>query len=237
MPDVTLILGDCLDVLKGLPDGSIDAVVTDPPYGINYHHGNQAGGPRSTGGKPTCQVKWPSIAGDSEIDGRWLAEAFRVLKVGGAAYLCTRQDVEPEWRRLVVAAGFTFKQRLTWHKRVGGKGDLAGTYAPTTEDVIFASKGRHRLNRRPSMLLDVGCVPTWEYRHHPHQKPVALPRLLMEASTRPGDLVLDPYMGSGTTGMACMMTGRRFIGIESDPTYFVVAEARIASARMEAAVA
>jgi hypothetical protein len=141
-----------------------------------------------------------------------------------------RWDVEPEWRRLLKDAGFLIKQRLTWHKRSTGRGDIDGTFSPTCEDVLFASKGRHVLSHRPSMLLDVGCVPTWEKRHHPHQKPIALPRVLIEASTKHGDVVLDPFAGSGTTAVACMKAGRRCIAIELDTQYIPIIELRVRGA-------
>ena len=221
----TLHHGDCLDILRSLPSGSVDAVVTDPPYGIDYAHGSQ-----SAGGRSAAQICWAPIVGDTQVGGDWLTETFRVLRDGGAIYLCCRWDVEPKWRVALEGAGYAVKQRLTWHKRVNGKGDLRGTYQPTCEDVLFASKGRHILNRRPSMLLDVGCVPTWEVRHHPHQKPINLPKMLIEASTQEDSTILDPFMGSGTTGVACMRTGRKFIGCEIDKGYYDIAKRRIEEA-------
>lgn len=223
--DVEVIEGDCLAIMGGMETGSADCVITDPPYGIEYHHGGM-----SERGRSPFQIEWGAIAGDDKPDGRWLHEAFRVMKDGAALYLVTRWDVEPEWRGLLRDAGFRLNQRLTWHKRVTGKGDLQGTYGPTCEDVLFASRGRHRLNHRPSMLLDVGCVPTWEHRYHPHQKPTALPRVLIEASTRPDDLVLDPFVGSGTTLVACRKAGRRGIGIEVDERYIPIIHRRLSAA-------
>jgi DNA modification methylase len=221
---VQLHCGDCVAVMGGIPDSSVDLVATDPPYGVGYHQGNQ-----SAYGRSVKQVQWGSIAGDTAPTGQWLVEAYRVLKPGSALYLITRWDVEPEWRQHLLAAGFTLKQRLTWHKRVTGKGDLQGTYSPSCEDILFASKSRHILNRRLSMLLDAGCVPTWEHRFHPHQKPVGLMTTLIETSTREGETVFDPFMGSGTTGVACVRTGRNFIGSEIDPGYCAIAEKRIAA--------
>jgi DNA modification methylase len=215
--DVRVIHGDAVAVMAGMEAGSVDAIVTDPPYGIGYR-AERCGKPGRTDGF----VDWGTIANDEDVDGRWLAGAFRVLKDGGALYFCTRWDVEPRWREECRAAGFAVKQRLQWHKRVFGHGDTKGTFGPTCEDVLFVTKGRHELNSRPSMLLDVGCVPTWEKRHHPHQKPVALSKILIEASTRHGDLVLDPFAGSGSTLVACVKSGRRAIGIEVDPDYIPI---------------
>lgn len=226
--DVTVLHGDCRELLPTLGAESISAIVTDPPYGIDY--GTPFRAQKSTKRSSTFVVEWGGIAGDKTPDGDWLADAFRVMREGAAIYVMTRWDVEPEWRRMLKDAGFRINQRLTWHKRDHGKGDLKGTYATTCEDVLFASKGRHILNHRPSMLLDVGCVPTWEKRFHPHQKPVALPKALIEASTKHGDIVLDPFAGSGTTGVACMKTGRRAILIESAAKYIPLIQHRLQAA-------
>jgi DNA modification methylase len=232
--DVTLWQGDCLDRMREIADASVDAVIADPPYGIGYHHGGfhgeQCEGGKGSARKTSSRVEWSTIEGDDEPDGAWLSEAYRVMREGAAIYIMTRWDVEPEWRRLLKDAGFLIKQRLTWHKRSTGRGDIDGTFSPTCEDVLFASKGRHVLSHRPSMLLDVGCVPTWEKRHHPHQKPIALPRVLIEASTKHGDVVLDPFAGSGTTAVACMKAGRRCIAIELDKQYIPIIELRVRGA-------
>lgn len=220
--NVWLYSGDCVSILNALDGGVADMVVTDPPYGISFHHGNQ-----SAGGRSSKQVKWGEIANDKDINKDWMPAIYRSLVEGGAMYLCTRWDVEPKWRDACAAAGFLLKQRLTWHKRVNGKGDLRGTYGPTCEDVLFCTKGRHILNKRPSMLLDAGCVPTWEKRFHPHQKPISLMRALIDNSSQIGDVVLDPFMGSGSTGLAAVQSGRGFIGIELNQSYYEAAVSRI----------
>lgn len=228
--DIRVILGDCLDELPSLEADSVDCIVTDPPYGINYKHGSRATGNKGGNRYSDGHIEWPSIEGDGEPDGRWLGEAFRILKGGSALYLVTRWDVEPVWRDLLRGAGFRVVQRLTWHKRDHGKGDLKGTYSPTCEDVLFASKGRHLLNSRPSMLIDVGCVPTWERRFHPHQKPIPLAKQLIEVSTKHGDLVLDPFAGSGCTPIASLKSGRRCIAIETEAHYVDIIHRRLKAA-------
>lgn len=226
MSDVRLIEGEALATLQTLEAGSVDCVVTDPPYGIDYRTVN--GASPSEKHRSSRVVPWQPIVGDDRPRGEWLHPCLRALRDGGALYLCCRQDVEPEWRRLLAEAGFSFKQRLVWHKRAHGKGDLAGTYAMTCEDVLFVTKGRHLLSCRPSMLLDVGCVPTWKLRHHPHQKPVGLFRRLIAASTPPGGTVLDPFAGSGTTGIAALAEGRKAILVEREPAYCDVIRRRLA---------
>lgn len=229
MNPIELVFGDCVELMKGMDGESVDAIVTDPPYGIDY----KPGGKPLKDTRSETHITWGVIAGDDKPDGRWLTEAYRVLRPGSALYLMSRWDVEPVWRQILIDAGFRLVQRLTWHKRVHGKGDLKGTWATTCEDVLFASKGRHILNKRPSMLLDVGCVPTWEHRYHPHQKPVPLYTGLIENSTRPGDLVLDPFVGSGTALVACAESGRRGVGFENNAAYFASAQQRLDLCRPE----
>src|SRR5690348_15301505 len=106
-PTVRLHCGDCLEILPRYTDASVDAIVTDPPYGIDY--GKQ---PFKSHGRSMRVVDWRPIAGDHQPDGQWLGEAFRVMRDGAALYLCTRWDVEPQWRTMIQEAGFRVKQRL-----------------------------------------------------------------------------------------------------------------------------
>lgn len=174
-------------------------------------------------------VEWNPIHGDDKIDGSWLTGAFRVMKEGGAIYMHCRWDVEPQWREIIRAAGFKIAQRLTWDKgRFGGAGDLNGTYRPTCEDILFATKGRHELKFRPDMLISIPCIPSFRMRHHPHQKPQALAELFIGVSSKAGDLVYDPFCGSGTTLAAAQKLGRRWMGSEIDPRWAAIAKERMA---------
>jgi DNA modification methylase len=222
----TIYCGDVMDILPQLERASFQCLMSDPPYGVDYHHG---GNPCGVNGKRYSehQVKWGQIAGDKVPAGEWLPHAYLAMRDGAAVYLVTRWDVEPDWREMLVNAGFLLKQRLTWHKQDHGKGDLDGTWAPTCEDVLFATKGRHLLNRRPSMLLDICCVPTWEYRHHPHQKPTALGERCISNSTQNGDMVLVPFSGSGSELIAAKACGCRAVGIEVEERYCEIAANRL----------
>lgn len=218
---IHVLCGTAIDCLSSY-DNNVDLIVTDPPYGIGYDIGGQP-----TTAERLNQVQWSPIVGDDKVDGSWLPYAYKALRPGAALYMCCRWDVEPVWRQQAQQAGFLVKQRLTWHKRVHGKGDLKGTWATTCEDVLMLTKGRHILNSRPSMLLDAGCVPTWEMRYHPHQKPVCLFDILIQTSSQPGDLVVDPFLGSGSSGVSAKQLGRRFVGCEIDQQIAEQAAARI----------
>lgn len=114
-----------------------------------------------------------------------------------------------------------------------GLGDLNGSYAPQYDIIIFATKGRHILkDGRPKDIIKVKRVEP-EYLLHPTEKPLSLIKQLVSNSTKQGDTILDPFMGSGTTGVACQQLNRNFIGYEISPDYFKIAEKRINEAKAQ----
>ncbi len=229
---IDLRLGDCLDVLKTLPAGSVDAVVTDPPYGIDCRKVGSG-----TGGKGTYhRFTTPDaavIAGDKKVDPRWLAEAFRALSSNGILYSFSRWDVDRDWHTAIESAGFRMKNRIVWSKAHHGSGDLSGAFGFQHESVWRAAKGRARLRvkRTGDVWRDAWTECIRHGKTHPFEKPVDLVRRMIEADTDPGDTILDPFMGSGTTGVACVQTGRKFIGIEISSEYHSIAQKRITEAR------
>lgn len=216
-----LILGDCLDVLKTLDAGSVDAVVTDPPYGMRCKLNSKrfSGGKspkinRNRPGRPCGRGRddWPAVAGDDKPfdPSPWLG--FPKVALFGANHYAARLPV-----------GTT----LVWIKRAD---HLFGSFLSDAE--ICWMKGNHgvycfRKQFPPSSRSkEAGgkCA-------HPMQKPVELMKWAMDRMRIPeGATVLDPFMGSGTTGVACVQTGRRFIGIEIDPTYHAIAQKRVIEA-------
>ena len=195
---VELHLGDCLDVLRTLPDNSVDAVVTDPPYGI---------------GKADWDALFPV---------EWYADARRigatVVVITGSAQL----------RHVVPMVGADFVEVIAarnmngmTHSPIGYGNWLAATVAGR----------RPRLGQTFFEFCIRGKMP-----EHPSPKPIEYMTKLILRVTDEGATVLDPFMGSGTTGVACVQTGRNFIGIEIDPTYYAIAEKRIAEAQMQPAL-
>jgi site-specific DNA-methyltransferase (adenine-specific) len=234
-PAVRLFNGDCLNVLKTLDAGSIDAVVADPPYGKRFHDGGVGG---------AVSDKWPSLApsrfqgrkihGDEKPSTGVCQELFRVLKDGSAAYVFSQWMTETAWIDAIRDAGFAVRNRIIWAKPFKGAGDLKTTFGPQHESIIYASKGRHELaGKREGDVWFEPVGPDGCFRKgkvHPNQKPVDLISWLLSKSAAEGMTVLDPFMGSGSTGVACARAGIDFIGCEIDPTYFAVAERRIADA-------
>jgi len=207
---------DAAELLSGLSDESIDLIVTDPPYGIGYQSSHRYSSPQ-----------FDKIKDDTDPNYSILIDFYRVLKDDTALYLYTRWDVYPKWLEEINKVGFKVKNACIWHKGGGGMGDLVGAYAPEYEMCIYAVKGRHIL--RGKRLPDV-----WKLKKdahvryvHPTQKPVHAMELPILKSSDEGDLVLDPYSGSGTTGVACARSKRKFIGCDIEEKYVNLANKRI----------
>lgn len=188
---VDLRLGDCLEIMRGLPDGCVDAVVTDPPYPNNAGH-----------------------FVDAVDTAREVLQAMRCP----IALVFWSELEHPPVRLPMVAVHI-------WHRaNVNGR-----PYEPIYHFDVQGEKRRSAICR--TAVPFENCTGGM-YEGHPTQKPVALMRWCLDkAKVPPGATVLDPFMGSGTTGVACVQTGRNFIGIEIDPEYFAIAERRIAEAQ------
>jgi len=204
-----LIRGNCMDALRRLPDEFVDAVVTDPPYGIRYRPRNGA-----------------RILNDNAPFIWWLHEAWRVTAKDGALLCFCRWDVQEDFRWAIELAGWKIKSQVIWDRMLHGMGDVRAAFAPRHDVIWFAVKGNYRFpNGRP-----VSVVQTQRVRSglvHPTEKPVELMERLIEAVVRPSGIVLDPCMGAGSTGVACMRKGYRFIGMELDHGHFNTARRRI----------
>ena len=220
-----LHLGDCLDVMQGIPDGSVDMVMTDPPYGMNFQSNRAKNGPRHK-----------KIEGDSVVDTRWLSDAFRLLKSGGGLISFCDWNTSHKWREEIECAGFIIKSQVIWDRMHHGMGDLKGAFAPQHDVIWYATKGRRIfVNGRPMSVMRHKRPSPADDHGHPTCKPVMLMENLITATDDgSGGVIIDPFLGSGTTGVAAANTGRRFIGIERDPEYFAAASARIRTAQADA---
>lgn len=213
-PQPTLLFGDCIASMRKLPDCSVDAIVTDPLYGMKYRSAWRTD-------------KFDAIAGDEDVDiyEACLPELNRLLKPNSHLYIfCSWHHVDTFLT--ATKRYFTVKNLLVWNKNNHGSGDLKGAYAPKHELCIFAHKGRRELKRRIPDVIDCSKVPGTKMVH-PTEKPVELMRQLVANSADAGQVVLDPFMGSGTTGVAAILEGCRFIGCERDLEYFSTAWLRV----------
>lgn len=216
---VTLHLKDCLDVMRTLPDGCVDAVVTDPPFSSVTHRGARS---RTNGAQSKALVSFDSINGEQFL--QVVNELVRLSR-RWVVMFC-------DWRHaaLLEPAGLPLVRLGVWIKPNSAPQLTGDRPATGWESIAFLHRpGKKKWNgggkRGVWTCNRVNAV------HHPTEKPVSLVSEMIRLFTDETDTVLDPFMGSGTTGVACLNTGRRFIGVEQDPGYFAAAERRINEAR------
>lgn len=231
---VTLFHGDALGVLTTLPAASVDAVLTDPPYssgGVTV--GARQADPAQKYQSSGVKRQYPPMLGDAK-DQRswimwctlWLSECWRAARDGAPLMVFTDWRQLPALTDAVQAAGWAWRGIVAWDKR-SARPQL-GRFRQQCEYVIFASKGRFVAPSR-------ACLPG-VYSHpviaaqkvHLTSKPVALIMNLL-AVTASQATVLDPFMGGGSVGEACLATGRGYIGVELSPEYFKISRARLES--------
>jgi site-specific DNA-methyltransferase (adenine-specific) len=206
-----LIHGDCLEKMKDIPDKSIDMVLTDVPYNVVN---------RKSGGLRNLDK---GVADSSLFDLTVLCDEIDRVISGSAYVFCATEQVS-HIRSAFADKGMTTRLCI-WEKTNPSPMNGQSVWLSGVECCVFARKKGATFNYR--------CKNTvWRYpvargKLHPTMKPVALMEYIILASTKEGDVVLDPFMGSGSTGIACLNTKRNFIGIEKDDKYFVIAKKRI----------
>ncbi len=235
--DFKLYKGDCIDILKDLEDKSIDMIFADPPYflssgGISCHSGKQV---------LVNKGEWDktlSAQDKLEFNRKWIKECRRVLKDNGTIWISgTYHNIYSIGVSLELE-GFSIINNITWQKPNPAPNLACRCFTHSTETIIWArklfdngKKGTHYFDYQlmksindNKQMKDVWIInlPKKEektYGKHPTQKPVALLERIILASTKENDIVLDPFNGSGTSGIACMNLNRRYIGIEKEDEY------------------
>ena len=225
--DCTLYLGDCREILPTL--GKVDAVVTDPPYEDELH---AAFGPirRNDGRGIIKELGFPGINDQRQE----IAKLIVGISAGWALIFTLAEGVRA-WRDDLQAAGAKWDTVLAWIKpdaapRFNGQGAARGFENCIT---VWCGIGYRHWNSGGKRGIYIHCVNTNRHGAHPTEKPVPLMAELLKDYTQPSDTILDPFMGSGTTGVACVKMSRRFIGIEIEPKYFDIACRRIEQATRE----
>lgn len=211
---------DCIKIMNQLiKRESVDLIISDPPYLMNY----------KTGMRKNKQHRFCSpILNDSnpEFIKNMIKCAYNILKDNSAFY-CFCNSNHVDFFKAEIEKFFKVKNILIWIKNNHTAGDLKGAFGKKTEFIIYAVKGRHILNgKRDSDTLYYNRV-AGNKQLHQNQKPVELIEFLIKKSSKLGQTVLDPVMGSGTCGVACKNLNRNFIGIELDKEYYEIAEKRI----------
>jgi site-specific DNA-methyltransferase (adenine-specific) len=219
--NATLYCGDCLEILPTLKD--IDAVVSDPPYAEKTHQG-------AVGGKgKTKLVTFPSISTEYFLD---MSAKLCDLAQRWVVLFC-------DWRHAARAedAGLPVVRCGCWVK-LNPIPQMTGDRPSTGWEalLIMHRRGKKRWNGRGKPAVyhhGTSRYGNFGPSNHPTEKPVSLCAQLVEDFSDTGECILDPYMGSGSTGVACVTTGRKFIGIEIDPDYFEIACRRIEAAQRQ----
>lgn len=225
--ECTLYLGDCLEVLPVLD--LVDHVITDPPYEQRMQDLHAQVKLRRTDGGPQRQaLNFQSI---QDIREPFLAQVKRLDK-GWLLAFCNVEGVA-EWKAAILAKDLKFKTTCIWNKpdatpKLNGQGPALSYECFTT---TWAGRGHSRWNAGGKRGVYTHMT-NQKTRHgaHPTEKPVSLMSEIVFDFTNEGEVVCDPFMGSGTTGVACVKLGRRFVGIEQDPAYFEIACERVRAA-------
>ena len=217
-----LILGDARTLLRNVPTGSVDLIVTDPPY-------RTIGGGNSESGTPGHRRPSGMLASNNsrggfesnDIDFReYLPEFYRVLRGQAHLYLMVNFLNLEDAMRDLRAAGFDIHNLLIARKQNATPNRW---YMKNAEFVLFARKGRaFPISNKGDLMCHDWINPVGS-KCHPTEKSVGLMEKYILNSSLPGEVVLDPFMGSGSTGVAAIRTNRRFKGFEIDPAYFTIA--------------
>jgi site-specific DNA-methyltransferase (adenine-specific) len=230
-----LRLGDCLDPAAGmasLRDGSVDHVICDPPYEPEAHTlQRRIRGADTNGGERICSVEPLDFSPIAEADRVSAAAQFARVARRWILVFCQAEAVAA-WRDSLIAAGATYKRSCVWVKPDGMPQLTGDRPAMGYESIVAAhAPGRSSWNgggQRGVFVVNKGGD---KRSGHPTQKPIALMEKLVRLFTDPGDMILDPFAGSGTTGVAALRMGRRFIGFERDSRYHAIALKRLSTAR------
>ena len=244
-----LINGNAVAALKEMPSMSVDFVFADPPYFLS----NDGFTVQSGRAVSVNKGDWDKSEGfESEIafHETWIAECLRVLKPNGTIAISGTYHSIYKCGYILQKLECRIINDITWFKPNGAPALAGRNFTASHETILWASKGqkaKHIFNyqesrdwnatndiiyRKGKKMRSVWSIPTTPKREksfgkHPTQKPLELMRRLVSLCTNEGDSVLDPFCGSGTTGVACVLLGRNFIGIDLDQSYLELAAKRI----------
>lgn len=210
---------NCINEMRKLQERSIDLIVTDPPYLMSYQSNYR-------------KQKHKEIVGDKDeqLIKDFIYEANRLLKENSAIYIfCSWHQID--FFKQEVEKYFNIKNIIVWVKNNTSMGDLEASYAPKYELIIYANKGRRKLEGfRYADVIEEKRIST---ELHPTEKPVDLLERFILSSSKKGDVVLDPFMGSGSTAIACLNTERHYLGYEIYKPYYEVCQKRIKNHRFQ----
>jgi len=253
LQSVWLLKGNCIEVLGRARENSVDMIFADPPYflsngGITCHAGKMVS---------VNKGKWDQSKGIKEnhqFNLEWLAACQRVLKPNGTIWVSGTTHIIHSIGFAMQELGFKILNDVVWYKRNAPPNLSCRYFTHSTEIILWAAKDKKskhhfdyklmkQTNEGKQMRnvwgLDENKIPIWElsapkpvekkFGKHPTQKPIELLDRIVQASTKKGDLILDPFCGSSTTGVAAVLQNRRFIGIETEENFLELSKKRILS--------
>ena len=251
LPLNTIIDGDCIDVMNSLPEGSVDLIFADPPYNLQLKGDLHRPDNSRVDAVDDAWDQFSSFAAYDTFTKAWLKAARRLLKPHGAIWVIGSYHNIFRVGAAMQDTGFWLLNDVVWRKSNPMPNFRGKRFTNAHETMIWASKeegGKYTFNYEALKALNEGIQMRSDWvlpictgherlkddngeKAHPTQKPESLLHRVLVGSTNPGDVVLDPFFGTGTTGAVAKMLGREYIGIEREAAYRKVAERRIASVR------
>jgi len=235
-----IICGDCLEELKKLSDNSVDAIITDPPY--NWSHKNKIDRIAFKKGSIKRRKSVDMDFGEwdyqtekqlEEFTDKWIKECMRILKQTGSIYVFYSKEEIIFLKRAIEKYGGYWKSEIIWHKTNPTPNFRKRSYISSIEAIGFAvkEKGSFKFNFKQQKemhnFLESGICQGKERTKHPTQKPLWIIKKFIEISSEEGDIVLDCFIGSGTTAIACKQLKRKYIGFEINKEYVDIANKRL----------
>jgi len=251
LPLNTIIAGDCIAAMNGLPEGSVDLIFADPPYNLQLKADLHRPDNSKVDAVDDAWDQFSSFAAYDDFSRKWLAAARRLLKPNGAIWVIGSYHNIFRVGTALQDTGFWVLNDVVWRKTNPMPNFRGKRLTNAHETMIWASRdegGKYTFNYEALKELNEGVQmrSDWTFpictgherlkdangdKAHPTQKPEALLHRLLVGTTNPGDVVLDPFFGTGTTGAVAKMLGRNFIGIEREAAYRKVALERLANVR------
>lgn len=234
--DSYIVNGDCLEVLKTIPDESVDCILTDPPYNLGLFMHNRNTNLAKMRDNQFAYAGWDNIEYEEWCSNmrEFLKECSRILKPKGTLISFMSIIKVESFIRFAEEVGFYYKTTGIWHKKNPMPRNMNLQFVNSTESwVYFINRGTfgtfHNNGKVVHDYLESSVTPLSEKKHgkHPTQKPLSIMKQLINLTTNEGDIVLDPFMGSGSSCVAAALLNRNFIGIELNESYFDITSKRL----------
>ncbi len=244
-----VMVGDCVELMNGLQEGSVDLVFADPPYNLQLAGDLLRPNNSRVDGVDDAWDKFTDFAAYDDFTRKWLAAARRLLKPDGALWVIGSYHNIYRVGAILQDLGFWILNDIVWRKTNPMPNFRGRRFTNAHETLLWcgrSAEARYTFNYKAMKGLNEELQMRSDWliplcggserlkgddgrKAHPTQKPEALLHRVLLASTKPGDIVLDPFFGTGTTGAVARLLGRRYIGIERDPDYAALARARCAA--------